>query len=132
MTQNYITVGTNNHDSAKQFYALVLPELGAKLTHDYSPHTVCYQMPDNFNIWIGKTQNGEPASFGNGVTIGLATDSEAKVDAAHAAAIAAGGKNEGDPGPRPMYGPEFYGGYVRDLDGNKLAFVHFRAAFNQH
>jgi predicted lactoylglutathione lyase len=47
----------------------------------------------------------------------------AEVDAAHAAALAHGGSNEGDPGPRPMYGPDFYGAYVRDCDGNKLSFI---------
>lgn len=61
------------------------------------------------------------------MTIGITTDSEAKVNAAHVAGLAAGGTNEGDPGPRPDYGPEFYGAYLRDLDGNKLALVHYRA-----
>ena len=50
-----------------------------------------------------------------------------EVDGAHAAALAHGGRNEGDPGPRPMYGPDFYGAYVRDIDGNKieLHLLHF-------
>ena len=49
--------------------------------------------------------------------------SRAAVDAAYAAAIAAGGHDEGPPGARASYAPDYYGAYVRDLDGNKLHFV---------
>jgi hypothetical protein len=38
----------------------------------------------------------------------------------HEAALAQGGSNNGEPGPRPDYGPEYYGAFVYDLDGNKL------------
>jgi len=57
--------------------------------------------------------------------VGLLCESEAEVQAAHSAALASGGSNEGDPGPRPQYGPDFYGAYVRDPDGNKMSFVYF-------
>jgi hypothetical protein len=40
-----------------------------------------------------------------------------------AAALAAGGRDEGKPGPRPSYGPDYYGAYIRDPDGNKVHFV---------
>jgi hypothetical protein len=38
----------------------------------------------------------------------------------HAAALAQGGSNNGEPGPRPDYGPDYYGAFVYDLDGNKI------------
>ncbi|GAA0385012.1 hypothetical protein GCM10009093_09900 [Brevundimonas terrae] len=57
--------------------------------------------------------------------VGLLGASEDEVQAVHAAALAHGGSNEGDPGPRPQYGPNFYGAYVRDPDGNKMSFVYF-------
>ena len=41
----------------------------------------------------------------------------------HAAALAHGGRSEGEPGLRPHYNPDFYAAYVRDPDGNKLAAV---------
>jgi hypothetical protein len=42
------------------------------------------------------------------------------VNAFHAAALKAGGSNNGEPGPRPDYGPEYYGAFIFDLDGNKV------------
>jgi hypothetical protein len=46
------------------------------------------------------------------------------VDAAHAAALAHGGMDEGAPGLRTRYAPDYYGAYVRDPEGNKLHVVH--------
>ena len=57
--------------------------------------------------------------------VGLECSNRAEVDTAHEMALSSGGINEGDPGERPLYGPGFYGAYVRDLDGNKMSFVHF-------
>jgi catechol 2,3-dioxygenase-like lactoylglutathione lyase family enzyme len=54
---------------------------------------------------------------------GFGVPSEAAVQAAHVAAMANGGSDEGAPGPRPDYGPDFYGAYVRDPDGNKMSFI---------
>ena len=45
------------------------------------------------------------------------------VKAAHAAALANGGSDEGAPGPRPLYGPDVYAAYARDPDGNKMSFI---------
>ena len=127
MSLNYVTLGTNNPARAKLFYAALMGALGGIMTADHEGYTFCYDLPDGGRIWITRPQDKGVATFGNGVTIGITTASESKVKAAHAAALTAGGLNEGDPGPRPMFGPEFYGGYVRDLDGNKLALVHYRS-----
>ncbi len=61
--------------------------------------------------------NEEPATVGNGMMIALTVDSTDKVDAVYAKALELGGTDEGEPGPRSE---TFYGGYFRDLDGNKL------------
>jgi predicted lactoylglutathione lyase len=49
--------------------------------------------------------------------------SKKAVDEAYAAAISAGAEDEGAPGLRPNFGPNYYGAYFRDLDGNKIHFV---------
>ncbi|MHB1692088.1 MAG: VOC family protein, partial [Thiomonas sp.] len=74
-------------------------------------------------LWLCQPFNGQPASAGNGTMVALAARTRAQVDAFHAAALAQGGTNEGAPGLRPHYGPDFYAAYVRDPDGNKLAAV---------
>ena len=55
--------------------------------------------------------------------IGFPAAAQSVVDAFHAAALAHGGTDEGPPGPRPHYGPDWYYAYVRDPSGNKLAIV---------
>jgi catechol 2,3-dioxygenase-like lactoylglutathione lyase family enzyme len=122
----YITLGTNDLPRARRYYDAVLPILGGAVEADYYGVTFCYLLPGDFRLWVGGPHDGKAASSGNGVTIGLAARSEEEVNASHAAALANGGSNEGDPGPRPMYGPQFYGGYARDPDGNKMSFVFFR------
>jgi len=57
------------------------------------------------------------------VTVAFDAGSRAAVDAFHAAALAAGGTDMGAPGLRSHYHPNYYGAYVRDLDGNKICAV---------
>lgn len=64
--------------------------------------------------------DGAAPSVGNAVTIAFETADRSVVDAFHAAALAAGGRDEGPPGPRPDVHPDDDGCYARDLDGNKL------------
>jgi len=63
--------------------------------------------------------NKEPASFGNGTQVMFYAPDIAAVDAFYNTALQNGGTDEGAPGPRD-YHPNYYGAYVRDLDGNKL------------
>ena len=123
MTLNYITVGSNDLAKSKSYYDPVMEALGAKLEAEYEGMTFAYKFPDGFMVWVTKPQNGEAAACGNGHTAGFFTATKEGVDAAHAAALANGGSDEGAPGPRPLYGPDFYGAYARDPDGNKMAFV---------
>jgi catechol 2,3-dioxygenase-like lactoylglutathione lyase family enzyme len=123
MSLSYVTIGTNDPAKARVFYAALMAKLGAKLVGDF-PDAFGYELPGGGKIWITRPFNKQAATVGNGMTVGLAIDSTAQVDAAHAAAVQAGGSNEGAPGLRPQYGPDFYGAYVRDPDGNKLALYH--------
>jgi len=64
--------------------------------------------------------NGEAACLGNGSMLAFKAPSRAAVEAFHAAALTAGGKDEGAPGVRGETTPPFYGAYVRDPEGNKF------------
>jgi len=74
-------------------------------------------------LWVGLPFNKMPAHPGNGWMAAFSAFSKKAVDEAYAAAISAGAEDEGAPGLRPNFGPNYYGAYVRDLDGNKIHFV---------
>ncbi|CAH0064361.1 VOC family protein [Stenotrophomonas geniculata] len=74
-------------------------------------------------FWLG---NGGTAS--HGVHVAFACASRAQVDAFHAAALAAGGRDNGAPGLRPWYHPDYYGAFVLDPDGNNIEAVCHRPA----
>ncbi len=69
-------------------------------------------------LWIAEGER-----VGEGTHIALAVDSHEIVDAFHKAALAAGGKDHGAPGPRPHYGPNYYAAFVYDPDGVNLEAV---------
>lgn len=123
MSIDYIMIGSNDLARSRIFYDAVMPHIGGTIAHDYEGITCAYAMAHDVTVWVARPNNRESAVPGNGNMPGFGCVSKAAVDAAHASALAHGGTNEGDPGPRPLYGPEFYGGYVRDPDGNKMSFV---------
>ena len=114
----YATIGTNDVEKAGAFYDALLGEVGGKRLMPL-PNGILYAS-DMGQPMIGVCTpfDGKPATVGNGTMIALAADSRADVDRIHAKALELGGKDEGAVGPRGE--GNFYGGYFRDLDGNKL------------
>ncbi|MEM8774276.1 MAG: VOC family protein [Pseudomonadota bacterium] len=125
MSLNYVMLGSNDVAKAHGFYSAIFPVIGGKLVAEYLPHAFCYELRGGGRIWVGNPFDEGVATPGNGNMVGLKCESKDEVRAAHETALSQGGMNEGDPGPRPQYGPDFYGAYVRDLDGNKISFVIF-------
>ena len=113
----YVTVGTNNLEKAAAFYDKLLGELGAKRFMEMDRFIGWWVAPDKPGFCIAKPHNGQPATVGNGDMIAFAVDSREKVDAIYKMALELGGTDEGPPGARM---DNFYAGYFRDLDGNKL------------
>ncbi|MEM6891649.1 MAG: VOC family protein [Pseudomonadota bacterium] len=124
MSLNYVMLGSNDVAKARNFFDAVLPAIGGKLTVEFMPHAFCYELRGGGRVWVATPFNRETAAPGNGNMLGLSCQSKEEVDVAHRITLSEGGTNEGDPGPRPIYGPDFYGAYVRDLDGNKMSFVY--------
>lgn len=114
----YVTLGTNDIARAAGFYDALLGVIGAKRSMEFDTFIAWSVTPDTPGLCVIKPYDGNPATVGNGVMVALVVDSKDKVKAVHAKALALGGKNEGDVGPRGESG--FYAGYFRDLDGNKL------------
>jgi catechol 2,3-dioxygenase-like lactoylglutathione lyase family enzyme len=121
----HVTVGTNDLAKARAFYDSVLAPLGYKRLTDLGENGSIWGENDP-EFFVLKPANGQPASFANGGTISFVAPSRAAVAAFHRAALAAGGRDEGAVGPR-SWKPNAYAGYVRDLDGNKLAAYCFKA-----
>ena len=115
----YITVGTNNLSKACDFYDTVLAEMGTKRLMDFETFVAWGIEMDQPLFSVTKPFDKEAATVGNGVMIALAATDRAMVDKVYNAAIAAGGTCEGKPGLREEAG-DFYAGYFRDLDGNKI------------
>jgi catechol 2,3-dioxygenase-like lactoylglutathione lyase family enzyme len=122
----YVTVGADDIALAKRFYAAFLPALDYGLTE--GPEGLSFALPVAPgqsvalpDFYVKPTFNGQPASAGNGTMVAFEARSQQQVRELHAAALAAGGANEGQPGFRAAYGPQFYVGYLRDPQGNKIA-----------
>jgi catechol 2,3-dioxygenase-like lactoylglutathione lyase family enzyme len=123
MSVDYVMIGTNDLTRARGFYDAVFPAIGGTLDADYAGMTFCYKFRNGTRAWVALPYDKGAATPANGSMPGFRSGSHAEVDAAHAAALANGGTCEGPPGPRPMYGPTFYGCYLRDPDGNKMSFI---------
>lgn len=118
----YTMYGTNDIKKASAFYDAVFKSIGVGRLMEFPTGAIAYGVGfDKPMFAIGAPYDGKPATAGNGAMMALALDTRAKVDAVHAAAMAAGGADEGAPGVRGEEGPQaFYGAYFRDLDGNKF------------
>ncbi len=117
---DHLTVGVADFERSRAFYTAALAplgfsELGAGSDQvreaSFGPEGI-----DDFAI-------SEEYGTGPGVHIAFAADSRAAVDAFHAAALAAGGRDHGAPGPRPEYSEGYYGAFVLDPDGHNVEAV---------
>lgn len=117
----YVTLGVSNLEKSRQFYRDVLSGTGAGLFHETERSAFFGKSRDEPLLAICIPYNEQPASFGNGTMVAFQLDAIDQVDGAYARAIALGGTCEGPPGYRVEN--VFYAAYVRDLDGNKLAFT---------
>jgi len=113
----YVTLGTNRFEEAAKFYDELFAMMGAGRILESDRFIAWGTGMTSPAVSIAIPYDGNPATVGNGVMVALATDSPEKVDAIHAKALQLGGTDEGAPGPRSE---QFYAGYFRDLDGNKL------------
>jgi catechol 2,3-dioxygenase-like lactoylglutathione lyase family enzyme len=118
---SHVSVGVRDVARAATFYDPVLKALGYKRVADYSPHAIAYgESKGSPQFWVGLPHDHGVPSGGNGTHVGFIAKSKAAVNKFHAEALKAGGSNNGEPGPRPDYGPAYYGAFIYDLDGNKI------------
>jgi predicted lactoylglutathione lyase len=119
----YVTLGVADMARAKAFYGELLAEQGAKVLMEMDRIAFIGKSMQEPMLAVCIPYDGGAASPGNGSMVAIPAGSKEKVDALYSKALELGASDEGAPGQRI---PDmFYGGYVRDPDGNKLAFFHF-------
>ncbi len=122
----YITVGVDDIQRAERFYSAFLPDLGYRLEIYHGDLSYALpETPDHLpglpEFYVKAPFDGCPASAGNGTMVAFQARNQQQVRDLHAAALAAGGSDEGQPGFRASYGANFFVGYLRDPQGNKIA-----------
>ena len=120
---SHIMIGTNDLDKSKAFYDAVLGTLGVP-AGAVDRHRIFWRTPSGM-FATSLPIDGQPATVGNGSTIGFACVSPAQADAWHAAGLAHGGVSiEDPPGVREGAAGKLYLAYLRDPDGNKICALH--------
>mgnify|MGYP000621404575 CR=1 FL=1 len=121
---SHIMIGANNIEESKKFYDAVLGAIG-HAPGIIDPKGRCFYITEKGIFSLSVPIDGEPASHGNGSTIGFAVKSTEEGDAWHAAGLENGGVTcEEDPGIRKSPGNDMYLAYLRDPAGNKICALH--------
>jgi catechol 2,3-dioxygenase-like lactoylglutathione lyase family enzyme len=115
---NHISLGVKDVARTKKFYNAALKPLGYTLKSD-GEASLGYGK-DSVGLWISKSERPVPADEQSGLHVCFEAPSRKAVDDFHKAALAAGGKDNGAPGLRADYGPNYYAGFVVDPDGYRL------------
>ena len=121
---SHVMVGADDVQTSKDFYDAILGVLG----HEpgvFDDKGRCFYFTPTGIFAITNPINGEPASHGNGCTIGFAAENPAAADAWHAAGLANGGSTcEEPPGVREGAAGKLYLAYLLDPSGNKICALH--------
>ena len=126
---DHIVVTVKDYEKSKAFYTKALAPLGYTLVMEPMPKAGGFGKSGKPDLWIGE---GRPTYWGQEhspstapIHIALTAPNRAAVRAFYEAALAAGAKDFGAPGPRPLYHASYFGAFVLDPEGNNLeAVVH--------
>jgi catechol 2,3-dioxygenase-like lactoylglutathione lyase family enzyme len=117
-------VAVSDFDKSRAFYRAALEPIGYQMLMEF-PASVTgtadvagFGVPPKADFWINRGVPNSPA-----VHVAFRVKSRALVDAFYAAALAAGGRSNGAPGPRPHYHADYYGAFVLDPDGHNIEAV---------
>jgi catechol 2,3-dioxygenase-like lactoylglutathione lyase family enzyme len=115
---DHISIGVRDVAKAKRFYDAVLKPLGYKCLSQ-GEGSVGYGR-DTVALWVNAAQRPVPADDKSGLHFCFAAPTRKSVDAFHAAALRSGGRDNGKPGVRSDYSPDYYAAFVVDPDGYRL------------
>jgi catechol 2,3-dioxygenase-like lactoylglutathione lyase family enzyme len=114
---DHVTIRASDREASEKFYDTVLGVVGIET--EYSD--------DDFTEWddFSLTAASEWSPVTRGLHIGFGASSRERVDEFWEVGTGAGYESDGEPGPRPEYGSDYYGGFLLDPDGNSIEAVHF-------
>jgi predicted lactoylglutathione lyase len=115
----HISVPVSDYAKAKKFYTPVLAAAGYKLTQDHPEWKAAgYKEGGHTSFWLVEKKRGP-------IHRAVICKSKRAVQQFHERALAAGGKDNGAPGFRVDYGPDYYAAFVHDQDGNNVEACYF-------
>ncbi len=118
---DHLGVNVSDLERSKAFYETALEPLGYSFFGQFE-NAIGFQRDNKPNFWIREAAETAPAHFA------FYTKERATVDAFHEAATKAGGTDNGGPGVREIYHPNYYGAFVLDPDGHNVEAVCHRPA----
>lgn len=122
---DHISIGVRDVAAARRFYDAVFAPLGYKALYEGDGYAGYGATAPEF--WLNASTSPVPADPGNGLHVSFLAKNRAAVDAFHTAGLAAGGTDNGKPGPRPDYGPTYYAAFLIDPEGYRIE-AHTEAA----
>ncbi len=115
---DHVSIGVSDLARSRRFYDAALAPLGYACLSE-GADGLGYGA-DSAQFWLGATQHPVPPDDRSGLHFCFAAPSTASVDRFHAAALAAGGRDNGAPGLRPQYSGAYYAAFVTDPDGYRI------------
>lgn len=113
---DHVTIRVVDREASERFYDTVLRTLGIERTHTGADYTLWHDFS------LATADDAKPVT--RRLHIGFVAPSRDHVDTFWQAGASAGYRDDGSPGPRPQYGPDYYGGFLLDPDGNSAEAVH--------
>jgi catechol 2,3-dioxygenase-like lactoylglutathione lyase family enzyme len=116
---DHLTLTASDYKKSKIFYTHALAPLGYKLVKEFGDDVAGFGIGDRLDFWLANGTKATNPQF----HVAFVAETRAQVDNFYDAAIAAGGKDNGKPGTRENYPPNYYCAFVLDLDGQNIEAV---------
>jgi len=105
-------------EASRRFYAAALAPLGYELLLEFHASVAGFGEPGKPDFWIAQGEPNTPR-----IHVAFRADTRREVDAFYEAALGAGARDNGAPGLRAQYHPDYYGAFVLDPDGHNIEAV---------
>ena len=116
----HVSIGVRDVDRSKSFYDAALEPLGYRCIRQARTLMGCGYGRDSIAFWVVSAEHPVPADEKSGLHVCFAAPSRAAVDAVYSAVLCAGGSDNGAPGLRIQYSPDYYAAFVIDPDGYRI------------